>query len=183
MIVVDLETTGLLKPGKDCYSQPGIVQFGAQLLNSDYASSDWVSKYINPEMAIEEDAVATHGISQGFVAGAPTFPEIFPELVQIFRKSRTWVGFNIQFDKQVLKYNLERYGLDMRFPWPDKELDIMLITKDIIAFDGKRGPKPPNLTELHVALFGKPFDGAHDAMADVNATVDCMKELVRQGLI
>jgi DNA polymerase III epsilon subunit-like protein len=44
-------------------------------------------------------------------------------------------------------------------------------------------PKWPTLQELHTHLFGKGFDGAHDALADVQATARCFVELVKRGVI
>lgn len=45
------------------------------------------------------------------------------------------------------------------------------------------GNKWPTLAELHQVLFGKGFDGAHDAGADIAATMKCFYELVRLGVI
>src|SRR5690606_35885049 len=47
---------------------------------------------------------------------------------------------------------------------------------------GGRGGKfkLPTLTELHQHLFNLPFDEAHNATADVEATTRCFLELVRQ---
>ena len=46
-----------------------------------------------------------------------------------------------------------------------------------------RGYKWPKLMELHTFLFGKGFDKAHDASADVAAGVRCYWELVRRGVL
>lgn len=183
MIVVDFETTGLIKPGLDFSKQPGIVQIGLAEIDDDCKVHNWVNFLVNPEMEIEPEAANAHKVTNEMVGGERTFPEVWLALVNIFRDHRTWVGFNCEFDKRVLFYNLQRYGLEMRFPWPDQELDIMKIAKGCMNFEGKRGPKFPNLTELHVRLFNKPFEGAHDAMNDVNATVDCMREMKRLGLM
>ena len=43
--------------------------------------------------------------------------------------------------------------------------------------------KWPKLTELHEHLFGKRFDGAHDAYADISATKRCFFELVNRGIV
>ena len=47
---------------------------------------------------------------------------------------------------------------------------------------GGRGGKLklPTLTELHQYLFNKPFSGAHNATADVEATTRCFLELLRR---
>jgi DNA polymerase-3 subunit epsilon len=41
--------------------------------------------------------------------------------------------------------------------------------------------KVPNLTETHMHFYGKPFEGAHDAMADIRACRDIFLTLLEQG--
>ena len=41
--------------------------------------------------------------------------------------------------------------------------------------------KLPTLTELHEKLFKEPFNEAHNATADVEATTRCFLELIRNG--
>ena len=43
--------------------------------------------------------------------------------------------------------------------------------------------KVPKLTELHKILFDEDFKDAHDAMADVKATMRCYYELVKRGIL
>ena len=43
--------------------------------------------------------------------------------------------------------------------------------------------KWPNLSELHIKLFGNSFDEAHNAAADVEATTRCFLELIRLSVI
>jgi len=43
--------------------------------------------------------------------------------------------------------------------------------------------KPPKLSELHKHLFGEWFEGAHNAMVDVEATAKSFGELVKKGVI
>ena len=51
-----------------------------------------------------------------------------------------------------------------------------------IPFEGRGGYKWPKLTELHQHLFNEDFEGAHDALADVMATVKCYFNLIKQGV-
>lgn len=44
-------------------------------------------------------------------------------------------------------------------------------------------PKWPTLTELHTKLFNKGFEGAHDALADVEACSRCFFALLEKGII
>jgi len=43
--------------------------------------------------------------------------------------------------------------------------------------------KPPKLSELYKHLFGEWFEGAHNAMVDVEATTRAFGELVKRGAI
>src|SRR5690606_6210777 len=56
---------------------------------------------------------------------------------------------------------------------------------DFCQIPGGRGGgfKWPTLSELHNKLFNTPFDEAHNAAADVNATSRCFFELVRLEVI
>ena len=48
---------------------------------------------------------------------------------------------------------------------------------------GNYGFKWPKLSDLHIKLFGKDFDEAHNALADIRATADCFWELKRLKII
>lgn len=41
--------------------------------------------------------------------------------------------------------------------------------------------KVPNLTQTFMHFYGKPFEGAHDAMADIRACRDVFMTLMEQG--
>ena len=59
--------------------------------------------------------------------------------------------------------------------------------KNVVKFCGLKNKvgraKWPKLIELHEILFGKGFDGAHDAFADITATKDCFFELIKREII
>lgn len=183
MIVVDLETTGLLSGNPNPEAQPGIVQLALIELSSSWEPIHEVQWLVNPEKAIEPDAQKTHGISLDRVRAEPTFPALLPEIATIFRRHDTWVGFNNPFDRNVLWHQLLRYNLGQKFPWPTRDIDIMRVGSDIANMAGKQGNKPPRLTELHQFLFGVGFAGAHDALADCWATARCGSELVKRGYL
>src|ERR1700743_3159674 len=119
---IDLETTGLTQPSNDFIVQPGIVQIGA--VRSDGKE---FSSYVNPELARdwEAGAIKTHGITPEQVANAPTFFAIFPAFAAFVLGCDTWGGYNTKFDKDVLWYQLQRYGFERSFPWPINDLDVM----------------------------------------------------------
>jgi DNA polymerase III epsilon subunit-like protein len=184
MIAIDFETTGLLKGDTDDPKrQPGICQIGLVILNSDWTVVGEYETLVNPEMAIEPGAAAAHGITDAMLRGAPTFAEAFWDLIGFARSRRYWVGYNNEFDRKVLYHQLRRYGLEMKYPWPCSDIDVMKVGGDLMQMQGKRGAKFPKLIELHQALFGEAFGGAHNALKDIKATVRCGRELKERGLL
>jgi DNA polymerase-3 subunit alpha len=183
MILVDFETTDLTNHSEDPSLQPGIVQVGLIEIDEMWNEVEAHTFLVNPEMAVSPGAFKTHGLSEEKLREEPTLAALLPRLAQIFRRHDTWVGFNNEFDRTVLWYQLLRYNWARRFPWPSRDLDIMKIARDIINVAGKQDIKHPNLTELHTKLFGEGFAAAHDAMADCRATLRCGQELSRRGYV
>jgi DNA polymerase III epsilon subunit-like protein len=172
---IDKETTGLLKPGNDFIVQPGIVQIAAIRWHLG-AMGDEFNELVNPETKFEEQATKTHGINADMVQDKPTFFALFPRFAQFVLGCDTWAGYNIQFDKKVLAFQLERYGFERNFPWPPKEIDVMKLANLHMEMQGKRGTKNPTLGEIYEELFGESFK-AHDALADIKATVRVWERL------
>ncbi len=139
---------------------------------------------LNPEVAPDawqQDAIAVHGIRPEDVADAPTFFEAFGEIAAMAVGARKLVGFNVEYDIMTLAATLKRYGLEYNFPWPPQHVDVMKMAADRLeALAGKRGNKMPTLTEAFEALVGEPMQGAHDAMADIRATVNLYNILTRR---
>lgn len=94
------------------------------------------------------------------------------------------VAHNMAFDHPVVWAEILRHGLEPRTGMI-KICTMVGSTKycGIPQKNGRKGVKWPTLDELHQVLFGKSFEGAHDAAADIRATKDCFFELVRLGVI
>jgi DNA polymerase-3 subunit epsilon len=54
---------------------------------------------------------------------------------------------------------------------------------DYCKLPGRYGYKWPTLSELHITLFGKDFEDAHNAMGDVIATENCFWKLRDLGIV
>lgn len=173
---IDFETTGLVKPGNDFMVQPGITQIGAVRVDDSFTRREPAplrgefSMLVNPEKQIEEVAAKMTGINNEKVANEPTFFSVFPAFAEFALGCDTWAGYNTKFDRDVLAFQLQRYGFERNFPWPVHELDVMKLASDHMAMQGKRGTKRPKLTEIYQELFGESFS-AHDALSDIKATV------------
>lgn len=171
--LLDTETTDLLSNSRDWFAQPGIVQLAAVKLDDQLLVVDRLNVLVNPEKSRwSEEAIKTHGIVPEKVRDAPTFYEVGKLLAEFILGCDTIAGYNVQFDKDVIWHQLLRYGLHQNFPWPLKDFDVMRRVGSIIQMQGKRGTKHPKLSEAYEFCFGRPMQGAHDAMYDVEATVE-----------
>lgn len=179
-IVIDFETTGLLVPGRDWSVQPGITQIGAIKLDGNLKEVDVFHSLINPEIAAgawSEKAIEVTGITPAMVATAPTLFTVFPTLSQFMVGAQVWVGWNSQFDKDVLHHQLCRYGFEKNFPWPPHEHDAMKTFSASAGKQGKRGTKFLNLGESYELVTGHKLQDAHDAVADVRAVAVVLRAM------
>lgn len=182
-VVIDTETTGLLRSTNDPKQQPGIIQLAAVKLNLNWVEVGAYETLVDPETFMEPEAFNTHGISLEKARPFGPLTAHFHDFADFILGASTWVGFNCEFDKNVLWWQLMRYNLQTKFPWPPHELDIMKIARDVANIQGKSDLKYPNLRELHQTFFGESFDNAHDALADCRATARCGQKLWQDGLI
>jgi len=94
------------------------------------------------------------------------------------------VAHNISFDLKMVSSEYQRIGLDNNLI-EKKNYDTMKQSTNFVKIPSKtgKGYKWPRLEELYTHLFGKKFDNAHSADADVDATVECFFELKKLGVI
>jgi DNA polymerase III epsilon subunit-like protein len=183
LVVIDTETTGLLRSTLDPKQQPGIIQIAAIKLNDRWEEIGSYETIMDPETFMEEDALKTHGITLEKARPFGPLTAHFYNFAEFILGAKTWVGFNCEFDKNVLWWQLLRYNLQTKFPWPPYELDVMKVSRDIVNIQGKQDLKYPSLWELHQHFFGEGFEWAHDALADCRATARCGKRLFDEGIV
>lgn len=97
----------------------------------------------------------------------------------------TVVGHNLSFDEKIIGAEMVRTSLFPEKMDRKKICTMMASTKfcGLPAKNGGNGFKWPKLEELHQKLFDSTFDGAHNAMNDVDATVRCFYGLKKEGVI
>lgn len=153
----DLETTGT-RIGKDRIVQIGIVRLMPDGTRSQYQT------LVNPGIPIPAEATAVHGISDIDVAMAPTLDAVAREVLDELAGCDL-SGFNVlRFDIPFLTEELHRVG----HAWNTSTLRVV----DVQRIYHKMEPR-----DLSAALkfyCGKEHDGAHDALADVQATADVL---------
>ncbi|UCE94945.1 MAG: DNA polymerase III subunit alpha [Flavobacteriaceae bacterium] len=188
-LIFDTETTGLPKnwnaPITDVDNWPRCVQIAWQLHDEMGRMVTHEDYLIIPEnYKIPYDAEQIHGISTDLAlqTGKPLM-----EVLELFNKalseSKFVVGQNLNFDLNIMGCEFHRLGIETSLnsmPVLDTCTEKTALLCEIPG--GRYGKfKLPTLTELHEKLFSEPFQEAHNATADVEATTRCFLELIRQG--
>ncbi|MDX1471983.1 MAG: 3'-5' exonuclease, partial [Flavobacteriaceae bacterium] len=188
-LIFDTETTGLPKrwdaPISDSDNWPRCIQIAWQLHDELGNCLDHQDYLVKPEgYNIPYDAEKIHGISTELAdeQGVP-LSEVLDKFNVALEHSKYIVGQNVGFDLNIMGAEFYRHQIKtnlLDFPVLDTCTEI---TAELCKIPGGRGGKfkLPTLTELHEFLFNEPFEEAHNATADVEATTRCFLELLRQG--
>lgn len=184
-IFYDTETTGLPDWGQpsEAEQQPHIVQLGTHLVDMDSRKVlQSLDVIVKPDgWVIPEDVAEVHGITTER-ATAVGIPEALA--VQLFLalwQGRRRIGHNESFDARIIRIATMRFAdEETQDLWKEaaggSACTARLTTKQVAApptpkmiAAGRRHHKTPNLSEAYRHFYGKDFDGAHSAIADVNA--------------
>ena len=156
-----------------------IIQFGG--IFGEYDPENWtftqrfeLNQYINIPGNIPPEASRVHGIYKQDLESYGMMENYIMGFLWCLQEADFVIGHNVDFDKNMLKAEAKRLNINFNFDQV-RWIDTMKSTSDLIP--GKK--KRPKLQELYTFLFGKPFEGAHDAMADIKATKDCFLQLIR----
>lgn len=153
----DLETTGI-KIGRDRIVQIGIVRLLVDGTRTSYQT------LVNPGIPIPAEATAVHGITDADVADAPALEDVAREVLDAL-VGCDLAGFNcLRFDIPFLAEELHRVGRD----WDSSALRVV----DVQRIYHKMEPR--NLGAALKYYCGREHEGAHDALADVQATADVL---------
>lgn len=184
----DTETTGLPKNFKAAISDvdnwPRLVQIAWQAFDSSGELIEKQDFMIKPEgFFIPEEAYKVHGITteRAMMEGADLENTLGLFEDQIV-KSKFIVAHNMSFDEKIVGAEFYRKG--MKSALFDKiRLCTMKASTNYCKIPGSYGFKWPKLSELHVKLFGEDFEEAHNAAADIEATVRCFWRLREMNII
>lgn len=183
----DTETTGLPRrwnaPVTDVDNWPRLVQL-AWIMYDDWGnvveSRDAV---IKPEgFIIPPEVSKLHGITT-LIANQKGVPlrEVMEQFSDQIDRADVLVGHNIGFDECIVGAEFERLRM-MTALFLKPKYCTMKSATSYCKLPGKNGFKAPRLAELHQVLFGKGFDNAHNALADVEATARCFWKMRALGL-
>jgi DNA polymerase-3 subunit alpha len=187
-LIFDTETTGLPKrwnaPITDTDNWPRCIQIAWQLHDELGNLIEHQDYLVQPEgFNIPYDAEKIHGISTELAQeqGTP-LTEVLEKFNEALNKAKFIVGQNVKFDLNIMGCEFVREEIANKL----QELPVLDTCTEHTATlckltGGRYGKfKLPTLTELHQYLFNKPFNEAHNATADVEATTRCFFELIRR---
>lgn len=157
LIFFDLETTGT-SPNRD-----RIVQMHFIKVHPD-GREEIFSSLVYPEMDIPSEASAIHGIYDADVAFEKSFNGHASTLYE-FLSGCDLAGFNSDhFDIPLLVEEFNRAGYS--FPEKDtRSIDVLLIERKVNSH---------KLTDTFKRYTGRDLDEAHDAGADIRATLEVL---------
>jgi len=189
-LIFDTETTGLPQnfnaPLSDSDNWPRMVQIAWQLHDENGKLIENQDYIIKPEgYDIPFNATRIHGISTKMAQEqGRDLQEVLEEFTEVLKKTKVVAGHNIDFDYKIVGAELFRKGIENILE-KTPSADTMELGTDFCQLSGgKNGRyKSPKLEELYEKLYGKKFDEAHNAAADVNATAQVFFEMMRIGII
>jgi DNA polymerase III epsilon subunit-like protein len=144
-------------------------------------SADYIIKPENFEIPVEASKV--HGIStERAMSDGEDLNKVLIDFDRLVEKADYIVAHNMSFDEKIVGAEFLRKGVCTNFERKTK-LCTMKTSTNYCELPGTYGYKWPTLSELYIKIFGKDFEGAHDASSDINATENCFWEMRKTGLI
>jgi DNA polymerase III subunit epsilon len=201
VLFFDTETTGVPKnykaPVTDIENWPRVIQLAwlvADLEGNVIKVREALIKPNGWEIP-KEDFWIRHGFDTDLsLRVGEELVQVLQEFVDDLQGCGWMVAHNLAFDHPIVGAEMLRLG--KKSERKASKICTMEATVDLckIPFAGQRAwlskqkgsgkqYKWPKLQELHLFLFGKDFDGAHQAGGDVAALKACFFELLKRGVI
>lgn len=184
----DTETTGIpesyLAPSSDTKNWPRLVQL-AWVLCDEFGNRINTGNYIiKPDgFLIPLSSTAIHRITTDWAKNnGVNIDKALSNFMKDFGRSTYVVGHNIEFDKKIIGAELIRLGLDDILD-TKKSICTMKSSTNYCKIKNQTGYRYPKLKELYHKLFGKEFSNAHNAMSDIDATIECFWELRKRNIL
>lgn len=164
LVFFDLEATGLN------IVQDRIVQIAMVKLFPDERTPEELEMKINPTIPVSAEAEAIHGLSNEMLSSAPVFAEVAQQLFD-FIGDADLGGYNSnRYDVPLLQEEFFRAGLYL-----DTSHRRLIDAQHIFY-----RMEPRTLTAALKFYAGKEMENAHDALADVRATIDVFRGQLQQ---
>ena len=173
LFVFDTETSSLIK--KETHNECYMLQFSYIIYDIDTKKIEENDFILKCPLTITNSEI--HGITDEISERGYEFKDIADIILEDMKGCDLLIAHNITYDLNVLENELNRIGRydDVDMIYNKRYLDTMFLGKMIL-----RLRKFPKLIELYKHYNdGKEFDGQHNAIEDVRATLNCylkMKE-------
>jgi len=159
LVFLDVETTGLH------VLRDRIIQIALMKFSPEKEDPTELMFLINPGIPISEDSIKIHGFTLEDLTHQPPFSEVALEIFE-FIGDADLAGYNSnRFDIPILMEEFARSGLEF-------EIDHRSLV-DVQRIFYKMEPR--TLRAAYQFYCGKELEQAHDAMADVKATVGVLQ--------
>lgn len=163
LVFFDLEATGLN------VLRDRIVQIAMIKFSKDGSDPIEKSMLINPGIPISEEAIEVHGITPDMIRNKPTFNQVSKEIYD-FIGDADLAGYNSnRFDVPMLMEEFARAGYDFDMD-NRRSIDVQRIFYKM---------EPRTLVAAYRYYCNKDLIDAHDALADVRATVEVLKGQIK----
>lgn len=177
-IIFDTETTGL--PNAEAAplsSQPHIIEFAAIKVDDELNEIERLEFLCNPGVHISDKITEITRLTNADLEDKPPFEHYISRLNKLFLGTNNLIAHNLAFDRNLLKFELLRLNRLTAFPWPPNQICTVEKTFHIHGYR-------LNLNKLHTELIGtEHVNGAHRAMADVEALLRCVTALTSKSII
>lgn len=164
LVVLDTETTGLGQ--RDQVVQVAVI---------DHTGAPLLERLIRPGIPISADASRLHGITMDRVRDAPTFPEIYPELLALL-KGRAIIAYNAGFDRRMLNQTCWSYELQ-EFPGRPWHCAMLRFAEYYGQWNPARRSFQWQRLGDACGLLGIPYTGAHSALGDAQMTLRLVQRM------
>ena len=159
LIFFDIEATGLN------VTRDRIVQIAMVKYFKSGKTPEKLSMLINPGIPISEEAMRVHGITPKDLANKPSF-QLVAQKIYDFIGNADLAGYNSnRFDIPMLMEEFARVGMELSTD-RRRTIDVQRIFYKM---------EPRTLKAALQFYCGQEIEDAHDALADVRATIDVFK--------
>jgi len=178
MLLIDTETTGLLKPeAVGLMQQPYITELCIiQSHPPRWKVEQCWTHLIKPPIEIPAAITKSTGINNEMVSKSKNFNARVDEIISFFFGQRVLLAHNLSFDVGMLHTELARINAVTRFPWPPIQICSVEATYHLQGFR-------LNLTKLHHLATNKDRKESHRAEGDVLTLLECVAWMWKNGLL
>lgn len=141
-----------------------------------------IENYIIKPNGFKIDNSHIHGITDEIAKGGSNMNMVLAKFIQDLNKVKYIVGHNINFDNNIIMSELYRNKFFEAIKLYKGKKSICTM-KNSMSMKINGALKYPSLINLYKFLFGKEFDGQHNAKFDVLATGEVCNELMSRGVI